>query len=214
LAEAKRISSIPLIKLFDESGNVRQGFIEVGDFNALLEKIEDTGVRDIVEFLYHSGWRSGEAKAFRWNWIDGSMIRLPAEYSKNKKPRSLAIVGAFEEVIARRAKLRRLDCEHVFHRNGKPIKSFRKAFKAAAKEIGYPELLPHDMRRSAVRNFRKSGLSESDGMKLSGHRTRNVYDRYNILDDEDVIRSTNRVQDHLKKEAENRKVVPLKRETA
>lgn len=70
------------------------------------------------------------------------------------------------------------------------------------------------MRRSAVQNFRRAGLSESDGMKLSGHRTRNVYDRYNILDDEDVISAMNKVQNHLKKEAKNRKVVPLKRETA
>ena len=62
------------------------------------------------------------------------------------------------DVIHRRMRLRRLDCPYVFHRSGRPIRSFRKAFKLAAKEIGYPELLPHDMRRSAVRNFRKAGL--------------------------------------------------------
>jgi integrase len=72
------------------------------------------------------------------------------------------------DVIERRKKLRRLDCPHVFRRNGRPIKSFRKAFKAAAKAIGYPDLLPHDMRRSAVRHFRRAGLSEHEGMKLSG----------------------------------------------
>jgi integrase len=203
-----------VIELFDESDNVRQGFIGIGDFNALVEKIEDNDVRDIVEFLYNSGWRSNEAKEFRFSWIDGEMIRLPAEFSKNKKPRSLAIIGTLKDVIERRLKLRRLDCEHVFHRSGKAIKSFRKAFKAAAKEIGYPDLLPHDMRRSAVRNFRRAGLSESEGMRLSGHRTRNVYDRYNILDDEDVKNATNKAQEHLKKEADSRKVIPLKRETA
>jgi hypothetical protein len=113
------------------------------------------------------------------------------------------------DVIERRLKLRRLDCPYVFHRNGKPIRSFRKAVKAAAKEVGREGLL-----RSAIRNFRRSGLSESDGMKLSGHRTRSVYDRYNIFDDRDLTEAMNRVQEHLKKEAENRKVVPLKRETA
>ncbi len=102
----------------------------------------------------------------------------------------------------------------MFHRAGKAIKSFRKAFKAAAKEIGYEGLLPHDIRRSAVRNFRKAGLSEGDGMMLSGHLTRSVYERYNIRDDQDLTDSMNRVQEHLKKEAENRKVIPLKGETA
>ena len=69
------------------------------------------------------------------------------------------------------------------------------------------------MRRSAVRNFRRSGLSEHEGMKLSGHQTDSVYRRYDIISDEDLIEAMNRVQEHLKKAAENQKVVPLKRET-
>jgi integrase len=142
------------------------------------------------------------------------MIRLPKEYSKNKKERSLPIIGALMDVIERRLKSRRLDCEFVFHRNGRQIKSFRKAFKAAAKEIGYSELLPHDMRRSAVRNFRRSGLSEHEGMKLSGHQTDSVYRRYDIISDDDLTQAMNRVQEHLQKEVENRKVVALKRESA
>jgi hypothetical protein len=46
----------------------------------------------------------------------------------------------------------------------------------------YQGILPHDMRRSPIRNFRKAGLDESEGMKLSGHKTRAIYDRYNIID--------------------------------
>lgn len=210
MAEAEMISTVPVIKLMVED-NARKGFIAVAEFNALLEKIEDTDVRDIVEFLYNSGWRSGEARALDWPWVDlsANMIRLPAENSKSKKARALPITGALMDVIERRLKLKRLDCLRVFHRNGKPIRSFRKAFKAAAKEIGYPDLLPHDMRRSAVRNFRRSGLSEHEGMKLSGHQTDSVYRRYDIISDEDLTQAMNKVQDHLKKEAENRKVVPL-----
>jgi hypothetical protein len=75
-------------------------------------------------------------------------------------------------------------------------------------------VVPYDMRRSAVRNFRRAGLSENEGMKLSGHETDSIYRRYDIISDDDLTGSMNRVQEHLKKEAENRKVVPLKRETA
>lgn len=211
--EAQMISAVPVIKLFDGE-NVRKGFISVAEFNSLLEKIPDPNVRDIVDFLYNSGWRSAEAKAFEWSWIDGNMIRLPAEHSKSKKARALPLTGALMDVIERRKKSRRLDCPYVFHRNGRPIKSFRKRFKVAAKEIGYPDLLPHDMGRSAVRNFRRAGLSEHEGMKLSGHRTDSVYRRYDIVSDEDMTEAMERVQAHLKKEAEIRKVVPIKRETA
>lgn len=207
------LSAAPLIELYAVD-NTREGFIELADFNALLEKVEGSDARDIIEFLYHAGWRSIEAKAFQWSWIDGNMIRVPKEIAKNKKDRSFPIVGRLMDVLERRQKLRRLDCPFVFHRAGKRIRSFRKAFKAAAKEVGHEGLLPHDMRRSAIRNFRKAGLSEGDGMELSGHRTRSVYERYNIRDDRDLTESMTRVQEHLKKEAENRKVVPLKRETA
>jgi len=104
-------------------------------------------------------------------------------------------VGALKEIIDRRWSKRRLDCPFVFHRNGKQIKSFLKGWKTASKAIGQPLLVPHDMRRSGVRNFRKAGLSESEGMKISGHKTRAVYDRYDIIDD--LRDSVTKVQDHL-----------------
>jgi integrase len=156
MVEKKMISEAPVIKLLTLD-NARQGFIDGGDFGALLSEIRNDDVRDIVDFLYQSGWRSNEARQLRWSWVDlkANMIVLPAEYSKSKKPRPLPIVGALMDIIERRLKARRLDCEFVFHRKGKPIRQFHKAFKAAASRVGQPGLLPHDMRRSAVRNFRR-----------------------------------------------------------
>jgi len=192
--------------------NARQGFLRVGEFNNLLDEIRDPDARDLVEFLYNSGWRSSEPKAMQWHWLDldNWTVRLPAEFSKNKKPRTLPLEGVLRDVIKRRIKLRDPVSPFVFHRNGKPIKSFRRGFQSAAKRIELTDLVPHDMRRSAIRNFRKAGLSETDGMKLSGHRTRNVYDRYNIVDDEDSRQAMRQAQEYLKHEAA-RKVIPLKR---
>jgi integrase len=137
-------------------------------------------------------------------------VRLPAEFSKNKKSRTLPLVGVLKDVIKRRIKARDPVSPFVFHRNGKPIKSFRRGFQAAAKRIRLPDLVPHDMRRSAVRNFRKAGLSETEGMKLSGHKTRAVYDRYDIQDEQDTREAMERAQQYLKQEP-GRKVIPLKR---
>ena len=213
--QKKMISEVPLIEMF-QLDNARQGFLDVGEFAALLENIRSQDVRDIVEFLYNSGWRSDEARELKWSWIDlaTNMIRLPAAFEKSKKPRPLPLSGALFDVIQRRLKVRQLNCEHVFHRKGKPIRQFHKAFKTAATRIGMPELLPHDMRRSAIRNFRRSGLSEHEGMALSGHRTDSVYRRYDIISETDLTEAMNRVQSHLKKEAETRKVVPLSKKHA
>jgi integrase len=202
---------IPTVEKLAED-NVRQGFIRVADFDALLAEIPDPDVRDIVQFLYNSGWRSSEPKAMQWSWLDldAWTVRLPAKYSKNKKPRTLPLEDTLRDIIERRIKARDITCPHVFHRKGKPIKSFRKAFKAAAKVAGLTGLVPHDMRRSAIRNFRKAGLSESDGMKLSGHRTRSVYDRYDIISEEDSREAMKRAQEYNRQQSQ-RKVVPLKR---
>jgi len=80
------------------------------------------------------------------------------ENSKIGKLRLFPLIGALSDIIERRWTKRRLDCPYVFHRDSKQMKSFRRGWKTACKNIGQPNLVPHDMRRSAVRNFREAGL--------------------------------------------------------
>ena len=137
MLKAGDISAIPAVIELLQGENVRKGFLAPAEF-ATLQKIPDADARDLVAFLYNSGWRSGQGKSLEWSEVDlkNNMIRLPAEKSKSKKPRNLPVIGALMEIIQRRIEVRRLDCPYVFHRRGKQIVSFRKAFKAAAAAAG------------------------------------------------------------------------------
>jgi integrase len=76
-------------------------------------------------------------------------------------------------------------CPYVFHRAGKQNKCFRGAWEAAREKAGHPGRLRHDFRRSAARNFVRSGTPDTVAMKITGHKTRSVFDRY-ITSSEDV----------------------------
>ena len=69
----------------------------------------------------------------------------------------------------------------------KPILRFEKAWKAAATAVDYPWVLIHDMRRSAIRNLVRVGVSDTVATKLSGHKTRSVFDRYNVTSPTDLV---------------------------
>lgn len=94
-----------------------------------------------------------------------------------------------------------MDCPLIFHRQGKSIGDFRKVWKAACKAAGVVGgvrgYIPYDCRRTAVRNLTRAGVEESVAMKISGHRTRAVFDRYNIRSNEDIQEAIVKVTEYV-----------------
>jgi integrase len=207
--QAGKLSSKPYIPILEEN-NARQGFLDHGSFLVMRENLP-AHLKDPVTFLYHSGWRVSEMRALEWRDVDlaANVIRLRPEISKNKDGRLLPINGELLGIIERARQKRLLTCPHVFHEDGQPIGSFRKAWKTACRTAGLGQIIVHDLRRSAVRNMVRAGIPERVAMSLSGHKTRSVFDRYNIVSEADLARATQRLQAHLEEQPRVPVVVPI-----
>jgi integrase len=189
-----RISHGPGIELLAEH-NAREGFLEPAMFAAVVEALP-AYLQDAARFAYLSGWRKGEVATLVWADVDRSagLITLKREHSKSGEPRRLPIVGELGELIERRWQARSLAgpggavtlCPLVFHRGGAPIGDFRKAWAKACASAKVPGTLFHDLRRSAIVNLDRAGVSQSVAMQISGHKTASVYRRYRIVAEHDL----------------------------
>jgi integrase len=113
------------------------------------------------------------------------------------------------EVIERAASVRWLDCPHVFHVDGQPIGDFRKVWNRACAPAGLGGLIVHDLRRSAVRMMVRAGVPERVCMALSGHKARDIFDRYNIVSEADLTAAADRLSQHLQQQPKTGHVVAL-----
>lgn len=211
-ARKRKISRVPYIPMLTED-NARQGFVEPNDFERLAAKLPDP-IGDLARFAYVTGWRKGQLLALRWSQVNrGERKVWPAAQARNKRTPALPLEGDLWNVIERRWKARRfrvLDdqgepkgpthlSEYVFHSGqGAPIVDFKKSWATACRAVGLPNVLFHDLRRSAVRNLIRAGVPQSTAMRISGHRTAAVFTRYDITSDADKREAFAKVEEYSK----------------
>lgn len=197
--EKKLLIHVPVVKKYTEN-NARQGFFEIDDFERVVVLLPED-LQDFVRFGYHSGWRRGEIAQLEWSDVEQEVIRLKPTISKTKDGRLLALVGEIGAVIERRRAVQMPTVPLVFYRvrrgNIWPVGRFDKVWRKACTQAGVQGRLVHDFRRSAVRNMTRAGVPEKIAMSISGHKTRAIFDRYNITNEEDIRQGQARTQEYL-----------------
>jgi len=180
--------------------NTRRGFVTEAEFQRLREGLPPR-LQPLVETAYVTGWRKGELLSRDFEHVDfeHGWLRLEPGETKSGEGRQFPLTATLRAVLEeqweRRGQVEQeygteVDALFFYYApsdNGLPagrrIKSFRRAWDTARTEAELPDLLFHDLRRSAARNMIRAGVPQSVAQEYTGHETAALFRRYNIVDE-------------------------------
>jgi integrase len=170
-------------------------------------------LRGIAAFASITGWRTpSEILPLAWRQVDlqAGEVRLDPGTTKNGEGRVFPITGELRRVFEAQQTLTRplvtaarpprfVFCYVTGKKAGRRVteSGFNKAWRIARTQAGCPDRIPHDFRRTAVRNLVRAGVPERVAMQLTGHKTRAVFERYNIVNAGDLSDAGHRLDRYL-----------------
>ena len=186
----------------------RKGFITAEQYHQLASHAKTPWLRCLIAAAYAYGFRKGELLNLRVRQVNllERWIQLEAGTTKNNEPRKVRMTNEVYQLMASCMAGKQPD-DYVF-----PVRDPRKAWYALCAQCGlgtltpvkgstykqYRGLLLHDFRRAAVRNLVRAGVPERVAMEISGHKTRSMLDRYNIVSENDLIRAAELIENGAK----------------
>jgi integrase len=212
------LASAPYVRHLSEAGNVRQGFLTEKELDMVISKLPED-LRDFVRWSALNGMRKGEAAGLTWEMVHGEELHVPGDICKNRRARVLPLAGELAKIIERRRQAARIEVNgtvrmvpFVFHRDGQPIREFRKSWATACVCAGvgamvcpncqasgsahlcatcetktkYVGKIFHDLRRVAVRRMVRASINPQIAKKWSGHISDSMLNRYSILTTDDM----------------------------
>lgn len=192
---------VPTIDQLEEN-NVREGFLEHEQYIQLRDELPDHQ-KLILVIGYHFGMRRGEILTLRWDQVDwdGGIIRLAKKQTKGKKARVAPLYGELRAWLDMAYAVRDPECPFIVSWKGQGISETKRAWKNACKRALLPDLLIHDLRRTAARNMIRAGVPERQVLDIVGWKTRAMLDRYNIMDERDVHTAGEKMTRYLEEKA-------------
>jgi integrase len=178
-------------KLLKKNANARDMIFTREQYEKLLTNLPAHQV-PIVAMAYWTGMRKGEILELTWDkvFLKDRKIRLEIEDTKDDEKRVIPIPEPLHEILSKVP--RAIHDNHVFLYKGIPLKDIRAGFYAALEAAGIPckrgakgGLTFHDLRHTFVTDMRKAGVPEKLIMKITGHSTREMFDRYNTITDDE-----------------------------
>ncbi len=184
------VAEIPYVPSLKET-NVPKGFFEHGDFLALRDALPDY-LKGFVTFGYRTGCRVSEISNLTWSQAnrDQGIVTLDPGETKNDQGRTIYLDKELKLILEQQWKARKKGSKLVqyvfFNSTGDDkVKRFDRSWKTACKKAGIGRRLIHDLRRTAVRNMVRAGIPQRVAMMISGYKTRSVFERYNMVSEND-----------------------------
>jgi integrase len=196
-------------KMLKRNSNARDKILSLNQFNALIKHLP-SHTKAILATAFYTGMRRGEILPLTWGKVDlrNRTIRLEATDTKDKEARTIPICDELYTILLKLP--RSIHDNHVFLYKGEPIRDIRTALKNACDKagIGYGRFVKdgfvfHDLRHTFNTYMRKAGVPESVIMEITGHSTREMFDRYNTVDAEDARQAVDQLQVFLQSVDQN-----------
>jgi len=180
-----KIDSFPFksIKALKEN-NVRQRILTPAEYEKLLASCPPHTI-PVVKIAYFTAMRQGEILNLTWDRVDlkNRVIRLRPEDTKTNEGR---VVPLNSELIDILSAMPISITGKVITFKGKPLAEIKRAFKTACKKAGIEDFTFHDLRHTCINNWRLQGHDFFRIMAASGHKTMEVFKRYNTVTEEEL----------------------------
>jgi integrase len=190
--------------LLKKNANARDRILSLDEYHKLMSYLP-FHLKPVIATAFYTGMRRGEILPLTWDKVDlkSRLIRLEASDTKDNEPRIIPILDELYEVL--KSIPRAVHDNHVFLHKGKPIKGdIRTALRRACNKAGIlygrsvkGGFIFHDLRHSFNTHMRKAGVAESVIMEITGHSTRQMFDRYNTVDMEDARKAVDQLQGYF-----------------
>jgi integrase len=198
----RKVYQVPVFPKLRENPP-RKGFVDQKQYRQLCEGCSRLWLRTALGLSYNFGFRTAELLTMRVRQVDllNRSLTLDPGTTKNDEGRLVKLTSETYELVKQSVVGKSLEDFLISRNNGQPVKDFRDAWKKLTKSAALPGLLFHDLRRSAVRNMIRRGVPEVVAMKISGHKTRSVFDRYNIVNEGDLADAARKIEDGVNQDS-------------